>query len=231
MKNNAVIIAIDGFSSSGKSTMAKRLARNLGYVYLDSGAMYRAVTLYAMEHDCYEPSGLNVQCLLAHLKQIHVTFELDADQRPLTYLNGVCVEDTIRSLAVSEKVSQVSALPEVRAFLIEQQRTLGNKGGIVMDGRDIGTVVFPQADVKIFVQADAAVRAERRYLELKQKGQEASYEAILKNIQMRDHLDQTRSVGPLVKASDAWVLDNGHMSLEEQDQWVMEHVKQVLWQK
>lgn len=231
MKNDAGIIAIDGFSSSGKSTMAKRLARNLGYIYLDSGAMYRAVTLYAMENDCYVPSGLNVERLLAHLEQIHVTFELDGDQRPLTYLNGVCVEDKIRSLAVSEKVSQVSALPEVRSFLIEQQRALGDKGGIVMDGRDIGTVVFPQADVKIFVQADAAVRAERRFLELKQKGQEASYEAILKNIQMRDHLDQTRSVGPLVKASDAWVLDNGHMSLEEQDQWVMEHVKQVLWQK
>ena len=216
-----ITIAIDGFSSCGKSTMAKDLAREVGYIYIDSGAMYRAVTLYCLENGLFTPDGIDTAQLEAAMPNIRISFQLNPEtQRPMTYLNGVNVEDRIRTMEVSTRVSPVAALPFVREALVKLQQEMGQAKGIVMDGRDIGTVVFPDAELKIFVVASAEIRAQRRYDELKAKGQEASYEEILANVKERDYIDQNREVSPLRQAEDAILLDNSNLTIEEQKQWL-----------
>ncbi len=217
-----IIIAIDGYSSCGKSTMAKQLARSLGYVYIDTGAMYRAVTLFALRSGFISEGLINEDALRKALDSISITFQLNASGVPETYLNGEMVEDEIRSLVVSGCVSLIAALPFVREFLVAQQQAMGRDKGIVMDGRDIGTVVFPQAELKIFVTASAEVRAQRRYEELMAKGQSVLFEDILKNVQERDYIDSHREVSPLRQAADALVLDNSLMTIAEQDEWLMQ---------
>ena len=225
-----ITIAIDGFSSCGKSTMAKDLAREVGYIYVDTGAMYRSVTLFALRHDLFRADGtIKTDELEALMPQIHISFQLNAQTgRPDTYLNGECVEKEIRSLEVSSHVSPIATLPFVRAALVAQQQEMGRDGGVVMDGRDIGTVVFPHAELKIFVTASAEVRAQRRYDELQQKGMPADYADILKNVQERDYIDSRREVSPLRKADDAKELDNSHMTIAEQKEWLMEQFRQAI---
>lgn len=217
-----IIIAIDGFSSCGKSTMAKDLAKEIGYIYIDSGAMYRAVTLFCIEHHLFNDDGsIREEELKVQMKDIQISFQLNPEtQRPMTYLNGVNVEDRIRTLEVSSHVSPVAALAFVREAMVMQQQEMGKAKGIVMDGRDIGTAVFPDAELKIFVTASAQIRAQRRYDELKAKGQGASFEEILHNVEERDYIDQNRKVSPLRKADDALLLDNSHLSIEEQKEWL-----------
>lgn len=219
-----IVIAIDGFSSCGKSTMAKDLAREVGYIYVDTGAMYRSVTLYALRNQLFDADGnIMSSALEAAMPHINISFKLNEQTgRPDTYLNGLCVENEIRSLEVSSKVSIVAALPFVREKLVEEQQKMGEEKGIVMDGRDIGTVVFPNAELKIFVTASAEVRAQRRFDELEAKGMPADYADILKNVQERDYIDSHRAVSPLTKAADAIELDNSHMTIAEQKQWLME---------
>ena len=218
-----IVIAIDGFSSCGKSTMAKALAREIGYLYFDSGAMYRAVALYCLQNGLIEGEKIDTAKLQQQLKDIKITFEADPETRnSVTLLNGVNVEHEIRSLEVSRMVSQVATLDFVRAEMVEQQRNMGKQKGIVMDGRDIGTTVFPDAEMKIFVTASAEVRAQRRYDELKARGDNPDYQEILENVQLRDHIDQTREVSPLKQADDALLLDNGNMTREEQQAWLKE---------
>lgn len=217
-----IIIAIDGYSSCGKSTMAKDLARAIGYTYIDTGAMYRAVTLYAMRHSLIDGDKVDADALAARMDDIRVTFGRDATTGlPFTQLNGENVEHEIRSLAVSAHVSPVAALPFVRSALTRQQQEMGRVGGVVMDGRDIGTAVFPDAALKVFVTASPEVRAQRRYDELKAKGMEASFEDILKNVKERDYIDSHREVAPLRQADDAVVLDNSHMTIPEQKEWLL----------
>lgn len=224
-----ITIAIDGYSSCGKSTMAKDLAREIGYIYIDSGAMYRAVTLYCIENGLFTSEGINKEALQQAMPSIQVSFQLDpTTQRPITHLNGQPVEDRIRSMEVSSRVSPVAALGFVREALVKQQQDMGKAKGIVMDGRDIGTVVFPEAELKIFVTASAEIRAQRRYDELKAKGQEASYEDILANVKERDYIDQNREVSPLRQAEDALLLDNSHLTIEEQKQWLAEQYERVI---
>lgn len=223
-----ITIAIDGYSSCGKSTMAKDLAREIGYIYIDSGAMYRAVTLYCLENGLFTPEGIDTNRLEAELPNIQISFQLNPSTlRPMTYLNGENVEDRIRSMEVSSHVSPVAALPFVREALVKQQQEMGKAKGIVMDGRDIGTVVFPDAELKIFVTASAEIRAQRRYDELKAKGQEASFEEILRNVKERDYIDQNRPVSPLRQAEDAILLDNSHLTIEEQKQWLKERFEEA----
>ncbi len=219
-----LIIAVDGFSSCGKSTMAKTLAKTLNYTYVDSGAMYRAASLFCLQNGLIKDGELDVEALRSRLDEIEVTFKNNAEGVSQTYLNGVNVEREIRTMEVSNVVSVVSAVGFVREKMVELQRKAGADGGIVMDGRDIGTVVFPQADLKIFVTADATIRAQRRYDELLVKGQPEDFDEILKNIEKRDLLDQTREVSPLRKASDAIEMDNGLFNLEQQDAWLLEQV-------
>lgn len=217
-----ITIAIDGFSSCGKSTMAKNLAREIGYTYIDSGAMYRAVALYCIENHLTHEDGLDTETLRKDIDRIQIRFGTDPDtQAPQTYLNGRCVEKEIRSLAVSSKVSAVAAVGFVREAMVRQQQQMGEGKGIVMDGRDIGTTVFPDAELKIFVTATAEIRAQRRYDELQAKGEPGSYEEILHNVKERDRIDMTRDVSPLRKADDAVELDNSHMSIPEQQQWLL----------
>ncbi len=224
-----ITIAIDGFSSCGKSTMAKDLARQVGYVYVDTGAMYRAVTLYCIEHNLVADGKVNVDVLRRQMGQIHISFQLNGQTGcPDTYLNGLKVEDRIRGMEVSALVSTVAALDFVREALVRQQKQMGADKGVVMDGRDIGTVVFPDAELKVFVTASAEVRAQRRYDELQAKGEDASFEEILQNVQHRDYVDQHREVSPLVQAADAVVLDNSHMSIAEQNEWLMNQFMQAL---
>lgn len=220
-------IAIDGFSSCGKSTMAKTLAKLLNYTYLDSGAMYRAAAWYCIQQGLIKDGVLDVEGLRAHLDQIDVTFRLNEAGVSQTYLNGVNVEREIRTMEVSYAVSPVSAVGFLREKMVDLQRKAGANGGIVMDGRDIGTVVFPNADLKIFVTADAAIRAQRRYDELVEKGQPESYDDILANIQRRDEYDQNREVSPLRVADDAIEMDNGIFNLEQQDAWLLDQVNRV----
>ena len=222
-----IVIAIDGFSSCGKSTMAKDLAREIGYIYVDTGAMYRSVTLYALRNDMFGDDGKVDEARLHDaIDNIEIAFRLnDETGRPDTLLNGECVEKDIRGLEVSSKVSLIAALPFVREKLVKEQQKMGLAKGIVMDGRDIGTVVFPQAEVKIFVTASAEVRAQRRYDELMAKGMPADFEDILKNVQERDYMDSHRAVSPLRKADDAIELDNSHMTIAEQKAWLMEKFK------
>lgn len=224
MDYKKITIAIDGFSSCGKSTMAKDLAREIGYIYVDTGAMYRSVTLYALRHGMFRADGsIDTGALEAAMPEIRITFKLNRETgRPDTYLNGELVEKDIRTMEVSSKVSPIAALPFVRKALVEQQQMMGREKGIVMDGRDIGTAVFPDAELKVFVTASAEVRAQRRYDELKAKGMEADYASILKNVEERDYIDSHREVSPLRKADDAIELDNSHMTIAEQKQWLRE---------
>ena len=227
-----IVIAIDGHSSCGKSTMAKALAREVGYIYVDTGAMYRAVTLFALRHGLFNADGTVKATELEQLMpQVEVSFKLDEQSKlPLVHLNGECVENEIRGLEVSSHVSPVAALPFVRAAMTAQQQRMGRDKGIVMDGRDIGTVVFPDAELKIFVTASAEVRAQRRYDELKAKGQEVNYDDILKNVQERDYIDSHREVAPLRQADDAVLLDNSDMTIAEQQQWLMaQFAKHTSW--
>lgn len=219
-----IIVAIDGHSSCGKSTMAKALARTVGYIYVDTGAMYRAVTLFALRNDYFQADGsVKTAALQSAMPQIEVGFKLDeATRLPLTMLNGECVEDEIRGLEVSSHVSAIAALPFVRQAMTAQQQRMGQERGIVMDGRDIGTVVFPDAELKIFVTASAEVRAQRRYDELTAKGQQVSYEDILKNVEERDYIDSHREVAPLRQAEDALLLDNSHLTISEQTDWLLQ---------
>lgn len=224
-----ITIAIDGFSSCGKSTMAKDLAKELGYVYVDSGAMYRAVTLYAMQNNLIENGIINMDELEKEMKNIHITFRFNQKtKKPDTYLNGVLVEDEIRRLEVSNNVSPIAAIPFVRKALVMMQQELGKEKGIVMDGRDIGTVVFPDAELKIFVTASPEVRAQRRFDELTAKGDTVDFNAILENVKLRDHIDQTREESPLRQADDALVLDNSNISIEEQKKWLFDRVNDLL---
>lgn len=224
-----ITIAIDGHSSCGKSTMAKDLAREVGYVYVDTGAMYRCVTLYALRHGLFTAEGIQEEALRQAMPQIQITFRFNAEKgRPDTYLNGELVEDLIRSMEVSNHVSPIATLGFVREAMVAQQQQMGKDKGVVMDGRDIGTVVFPDAELKIFVTASAEVRAQRRYDELKGKGMEADYEDILKNVQERDYIDSHRAVSPLRKADDAIELDNSHMTIAEQKAWLMEQFNKAI---
>ena len=221
-----ITIAIDGHSSCGKSTMAKDLARKIGYVYIDTGAMYRAVTLYAIRHGLIKDGEVKSEALHDEMKNIHISFQLNTDtHRPDTYLNGVYVEREIRSMEVSHHVSQIAALPFVRTAMVDMQREMGKEKGVVMDGRDIGTVVFPDAELKIFVTASAEIRAQRRYDELTAKGEECQLADILENVKQRDYLDSTRETSPLRKADDAIVLDNSNMTIEEQSDWLMKEFR------
>lgn len=219
-----IIIAIDGFSSCGKSTMAKDLAKEIGYIYIDSGAMYRAVTLYCLNHQLVNADGsIRETELQQQMKDIHISFRLNPEtQRPVTFLNGENVEEQIRTIEVSSHVSPVAALGFVRQAMVEQQQKMGEEKGIVMDGRDIGTAVFPDAELKIFVTASPEIRAQRRYDELKAKGQSVSFDEILKNVEERDRIDQSRAISPLRKADDALLLDNSHMTIAEQKEWLKE---------
>ena len=223
-----ITIAIDGHSSCGKSTMAKDLAREVGYVYVDTGAMYRSVTLYALRHGLFRADGSIKEAELeARMGDIRIDQRL-VDGKTTTFLNGEDVERDIRTLEVSNHVSPIATLAFVRTALVAQQQRMGTEGGIVMDGRDIGTVVFPQAELKVFVTASAEVRAQRRYDELKQKGMEADYADILKNVQERDYIDSHRDVSPLRKADDAIELDNSAMTIPEQQQWLRRHFDEAL---
>lgn len=227
-----ITIAIDGFSSCGKSTMAKDLAKEIGYIYIDSGAMYRAVTLYCLRHNLFDGDTVNTQKLSELIHDIHISFKLDEQSRqPLTYLNGECVEKEIRTLAVSQKVSFVAAVRFVREELVRQQQQMGKEKGIVMDGRDIGTTVFPDAELKIYVTASARIRAQRRFDELQAKGEPGSFEEILANVEERDRIDMNRPVSPLRKADDAIVLDNSEMTIPQQKAWLLEQYQRVSGEK
>lgn len=218
-----ITIAIDGYSSCGKSTMAKDLAREIGYIYVDTGAMYRSVTLFAMRNNLFNEDGsIKTDELKSRMNEINISFKLNGETgRPDTYLNGELVEKEIRSMDVSAMVSKIAALPFVREALVAQQQAMGKEKGIIMDGRDIGTVVFPDAELKIFVTASAEVRAQRRYDELKAKGMPADFDDILKNVKERDYIDSHRETSPLRKADDALELDNSNMTIEEQKAWLM----------
>lgn len=223
-----ITIAIDGFSSCGKSTMAKDLAREIGYIYIDSGAMYRAVTLYCIENGLFEGKDIDLETLGKRISDINISFELDATTgRPRTRLNGKDVEDRIRTMEVSSRVSIIAAIGFVREALVAQQQAMGKEKGIVMDGRDIGTTVFPDAELKIFVTASAEIRAERRYKELQEKGEKADFAEILANVKERDRIDQTRTVSPLRQAEDAILLDNSNLSLSEQKAWLLEQYHKI----
>jgi cytidylate kinase len=213
-----ITIAIDGYSSTGKSTVAKQLAKHLGYVYVDSGAMYRAITYYAIENKLISKNGFDKERLITELPQIDLEFRQkeNSENGAHIFLNGKDVEAHIRNLGVSNFVSDIAAIPEVRKKLVAQQQKMGEAKGVVMDGRDIGTVVFPKAELKIFMVAPAEIRAQRRYKELLKKGENIQYEAVLNNIKTRDNLDTTRKDSPLIKAEDALEFDNAAMNLEEQ---------------
>ena len=220
-----MVIAIDGHSSCGKSTMAKKLAKDLGYIYVDTGAMYRAVTLYCMRNGIITDGKVDYEKLTEAMPLIKVSFKLNPSTGlPETYLGDECVENVIRAIEVSNNVSPVAAIPFVREAMVSQQRQMGENQDIVMDGRDIGTTVFPNADLKIFVTASAPVRAQRRFDELKAKGMPADYEDILKNVEERDYIDSHREVSPLRQAPDALLLDNSEMTIEQQQQWLMQQV-------
>ena len=220
-----ITIAIDGHSSCGKSTMAKDLARELGYTYIDTGAMYRAVTLFAMRKGLFAEDGtIDTETLQGLMGEVSIA-QKNIEGKTITFLNGEDVEKEIRSMEVSSHVSPIAALPFVREKMVEQQRQMGREGGIVMDGRDIGTVVFPNAELKIFVTASAEVRAQRRYKELIEKGMPASYEDILRNVTERDYIDSHRAVSPLRAADDAVILDNSNLTIAEQKQWLLDLVE------
>ncbi len=232
MSEKKIVIAIDGHSSCGKSTLAKSLARQLGYIYIDSGAMYRVVTLHALRNGWITDGQPDKKKITEGLRDIKITFEWDkTTEKNTTFLNGENVEDEIRQLEVSQNVSPVSTIAEVRTEMVKQQRENGKNKGIVMDGRDIGTVVFPDAELKIFMTASPEIRAQRRYLELKEKGEEVAFDEIMNNVEERDSIDSTRETSPLRKAEDALVLDNSFLSREEQLQWSLEKAKKIIEKK
>lgn len=217
-----IIIAIDGYSSSGKSSMARQLAKTIGYRYIDSGAMYRAVTLYAMNHSLISPDGaIDMDSLIQSLPEIKIDFKVDAAEQH-TMLNGIDVENEIRTMAVSNNVSQIAAIPQVRHALVSMQQQMGREKGIVMDGRDIGTTVFPNAELKVFVKASAQTRAQRRLAELIAKGSATTFEEVLANVISRDHIDETRQESPLRCADDAHVLDNSYMEIADQNKYLLD---------
>lgn len=223
-----ITIAIDGHSSCGKSTMAKDLAKEIGYIYIDTGAMYRAVTLFAMQNGLITDAGIDEDALRNRMPDILITFQLNEETgRPDTYLNGVCVEREIRTMEVSKYVSPIATLGFVREAMVELQRLMGEAKGVIMDGRDIGTVVFPNAELKIFVTASADVRAKRRFDELTAKGESCNFDEILTNVVERDRIDSTRAISPLRKAEDAIVLDNSNMTIPEQKVWLLEQYYRV----
>lgn len=228
MSKRKIIIAIDGYSSCGKSTMAKQLAAMIGYIYVDTGAMYRAVTWYCLEHNLLRDNMLDEDQLARDMPAIQIEFFRHTDESLRTMLNGKDVEKEIRGMLVSKHVSRVSSIKFVREAMVAMQQTMGMQKGIVMDGRDIGTVVFPQAELKIFVTADAKVRAQRRYDELSAKGERVDFDEILKNIEERDYLDATRKESPLRKAADALVLDNGNLSIDQQNKWLMDQYNRAV---
>ena len=224
-----IIIAIDGFSSCGKSTFAKAIAARLGYIFIDTGAMYRAVTLYALEQGAILDGNVDEAAVVALLPEVNISFRFNAERGASdVYVNGELAEGKIRSIEVSNCVSSVSSIREVREKLVAMQQQMGRERGVVMDGRDIGTVVFPDAELKIYMTADARVRAERRYAELKAKGDDVTMEEILENVISRDNADMTRAISPLRRADDAIELDNSYMSVEEQMAWFMERYEAVI---
>lgn len=224
MERKLITIAIDGFSSSGKSTMAKVLARQIGYAYIDSGAMYRAVTLYCIENSIINDAGeVDLLSLEKAIGNIEIKFSVNAESGASeVMLNGRNVEHEIRQMRVSNRVSTIAAIPFVRHALVKQQQAMGEEKGIVMDGRDIGTTVFPDAEMKVYVNASPETRAKRRFDELMAKGQEVEYEDVYKNVCERDYIDQNRAESPLRKADDAYVLDNSTMTVAQQDEWLLE---------
>lgn len=223
-----ITIAIDGFSSTGKSTVAKQLAKQLGYVYVDTGAMYRAVALFALRNSFIDEQHFDKKALIEHLKRVNLKFVFNPEVGfGEIYLNGENVENEIRQMEVSRYVSQVATLHQVREMLVAQQQEMGKSKGIVMDGRDIGTVVFPDAELKIFMTATAQERAQRRYKELLERGEEINFQEVLENVQQRDHLDTTRKDSPLIKAEDAIEIDNSHLSLKEQFEEILKLYHQL----
>ncbi|MBR6370379.1 MAG: (d)CMP kinase [Bacteroidaceae bacterium] len=223
-----IIIAIDGHSSCGKSTMAKSLASKIGYTYIDTGAMYRAVTLYALRRGFIQGDSIDEESLRQEMPQIRISFGKDVDGVQYTILNGENVEAEIRGMEVSSMVSPISAIRFVREAMTAEQKRMGSGGAVIMDGRDIGTTVFPDAALKIFVTASDEVRACRRYDEMVQKGQNPVYEDVLKNVRERDYIDSHREVSPLRKADDAIILDNSYMTIPEQDEWLMnQYIKAI----
>lgn len=229
-EDKKIIIAIDGFSSTGKSTMAKQLARTIGYRYIDSGAMYRAVTLYAIRHGMTDPAvgKVDESAIVASLPEMKIDFAVNGDGSQSTLLNGENVEKEIRGMAVSQFVSEVAAIPAVRHALVDLQAAMGKEKGIVMDGRDIGTTVFPDAEMKVYVNASAQTRAQRRLDEMIGKGISTTFEEVLANVIHRDHIDLTRAESPLRRADDAVELDNSQMTEEEQDRWLLNLFRRVV---
>ena len=224
-----IVIAIDGFSSCGKSTFAKAIAAKLGYIFIDTGAMYRAVTLYALEQGAIVEGVVDQERIEQLLGEVEISFRFNAERGASDiYVNGVYAEDRIRGIEVSNCVSKVSSIGAVREKLVAMQQQMGSERGVVMDGRDIGTVVFPDAELKIFMTADPKVRAERRYKELTAKGDEVTMEEILENVISRDQVDMTRAISPLRRAEDALELDNSYMSVEEQMAWFMERYNKIV---
>jgi len=225
-----ITIAIDGFSSNGKSTMAKDLAKKIGYIYIDSGAMYRAITLYCIQKGLFEDGKLHKDRLAKEIKNIRISFRINSQTGlPETYLNGTNVEKDIRTMEVSGKVSEISTIGFVRKEMVRQQQEMGQEKGIVMDGRDIGTVVFPDAEMKVFVTADAKIRAQRRLDELRSKGDDkTTFEDVLNNIKQRDYTDQNREESPLTKAEDALLLDNSNLTKEQQIEWLLDKFNQIV---
>lgn len=224
-----ITIAIDGFSSTGKSTLAKQIANHLGYVFVDTGAMYRAVTYFAMQHNFVSENHIDTEGLIKNLSNITLQFQFNPEVGfGEMYLNQENVEVAIRTIAVSRLVSKIAEISEVRAKLVEQQQEMGKNKGIVMDGRDIGTVVFPNADLKLFMTASTETKAERRFKELQENGQQITLEEVLQNVQERDYIDTHREDSPLVKAEDAIEIDNSHLSKKEQFDLVMELVNEAL---
>lgn len=224
-----ITIAIDGYSSTGKSTVAKQLAKHFGYIYVDSGAMYRAVTYYAMQHGLINELYFDTETLIKQLPEINISFKfVDDNDFAEVFLNEINIEKQIRSLEVSQFVSKVSAISEVRQKLVEQQKAIGLNKGVVMDGRDIGTVVFPNAELKLFMTASAETRAKRRYHELIKRGDKVDYHDVLKNVKERDYIDSTRKDSPLIKATDAIEIDNSNMTLENQFDKIVELVNKVI---
>lgn len=231
MTSDKIIIAIDGHSSCGKSTMAKALAQALNYTYIDTGAMYRAVTLFSLQENLWQGDILDADALCCKLPSLSISFERTEDGELHTFLNGKDVEKEIRTMEVSGHVSPVSTLGFVREAMVAQQQAMGQQKGIVMDGRDIGTTVFPQAELKVFVTARPEVRAMRRYKELQEKGDKTSFETVLANLTERDRIDSTRAISPLAKAVDARILDNSILSIEEQNQLLLSWANEVIAQQ
>ncbi len=227
-KGKKIIIAVDGFSSCGKSTFAKAIAARLGYIFIDTGAMYRAVTLYALDHGAISSGVVDEEAVVGLLKDIEITFRFNPERGASDiYVNGDLAEGRIRTIEVSNCVSRVSSIREVREKLVAMQQRMGRDRGVVMDGRDIGTVVFPDAELKLFMTADPKVRAERRYAELRAKGDRVSMEEVLENVVSRDRADMNRAISPLRQAPDAVVLDNSRMSVDEQMAWFMERYEKM----